>query len=207
MLEIFLFVNPLGKICLEVEKKFMSFAQHQERKVVTHFIPTLNFSIISDYMQFKDLDPKNLDNRNHLFNVGYEIILDYKAAQFQGNIKARDLLMDLQTRFNTDFEYSPEIVADLLKKHHIDAAAFWEDRGRDELRLGFQSDQQIASQMDVTNTPSAVFVDTRQPDTDSAVMLDTVKDYQVFENVCQQIADNPELFYREAPKSPILRVL
>jgi len=207
VLEIFLFVNPVGNVCLEVEKALMNFAGNQSRKVITHFIPTLNFTIINEYMQTHDMDPKNLEYRNHMFNVGYEVILDYKAAQFQGNIKARDLLMDLQTRFNTDFDYSPVIVNELLDKHQIDKEMFYADRKRDELRLGFQSDQQIASQMQVTNTPSAVFMDTRQPESDAAVMLDNVKDFHVFENVCQQIADNPDLFYREAPSTPSLRVL
>lgn len=198
MLEIFVFVNPIGNICLEVEKNLLALAGEQSRPVQIKFVPTLNFTIITDYMKAHAMDPKDLELRNHLFNLAYNIILDYKAAQFQGNLKARKLLMALQRAFNEDQRYDRTMVAELLATYHIDQEMFDEDRTDAALRDAFSHDQQLASEMHITNTPSAVFMDTDQPETDAAILLENVTDHHVFANICHELVTRPAAFYGSA---------
>ena len=94
MIEIYLFVNPLGKYCFEMEQQLLQFIEEEygtpsKEKMQFRFLPLVNLQTIGDVMQQKGISQNNLEERNHLFSMTYSAALDCKAAQFQGKKKGR----------------------------------------------------------------------------------------------------------------------
>ncbi len=44
MVEIYLFVNPLGGVCLEIEKEIIQLSVNDKKKIQLRFIPLLNLN-------------------------------------------------------------------------------------------------------------------------------------------------------------------
>lgn len=53
IIEIFLFVNPLGTTCYETEKTIEAFSNERDEKVKVRFIPLLNFHTVGNIMKEK----------------------------------------------------------------------------------------------------------------------------------------------------------
>lgn len=88
MIEIYLFVNPLGEYCFEMEQQLLQFIEEE------YGTPSKErCNSLSSFGQFADnwgchatkgISQNNLEERNHLFSMTYSAALDCKAAQFQG---------------------------------------------------------------------------------------------------------------------------
>lgn len=162
LLEVFLFVNPIGTRCHQTEALVTKLARASHRPFKLHFIPLVDFQLIDDYMVRMHLNPKTLSVRNHLLSAAYRISLDYKAAQCQGNKKARLFLSHLQEEFVQTNRYTPEAVDRAIAASGLDREAFFDTHDQDDLHQAFLNDQQIAREMNVTATPTTVIYDTNQ---------------------------------------------
>lgn len=89
MIEIFLFFNPIGSVCLGTEQKLLRQLDKFQQEVRVHFVPVLNLDIMEQFMKREQLSVGNLAKRNQLLRAAYNLALDYKAAQYQGNKKAQ----------------------------------------------------------------------------------------------------------------------
>ena len=96
MIEIYLFVNPLGAICLSSEKRLLNFVQTSEQKIQFRLMPLVNMQTITDVMKRYNIPKHDIDARNKLFENTYAAALDAKALQLQGKKKARKFLMQMQ---------------------------------------------------------------------------------------------------------------
>ena len=79
MLEIFLFVNPLGCQCRQAEAAVSRLKQESRQKVDLHVAMLLNFQVITDTLIAADRDPKDLGLRNQVADSAYQVALDFKA--------------------------------------------------------------------------------------------------------------------------------
>ncbi|WP_125704085.1 DsbA family protein [Lacticaseibacillus daqingensis] len=191
MLELFLFVNPISRRCRQAEAAVYRLVSELQSKITVHFIPVVNFQVIDQYMQDAALDHQNLATRNQLFETAYQLSLDYKAAQFQGNKKARALLMAEQEMLDTTpHHYDAGFAARCLTALGLDREAFNADRAREAMHRCLTSDQGIAHEMGVTAVPSAVLIDNAHPDA-PAVRLEHLSSYQMFKTVCVRLLTNP----------------
>ncbi|MCH5463914.1 DsbA family protein [Levilactobacillus tujiorum] len=153
MLEVYLFVNPLGARCMRSEQNIMRLADHLNSKVSFQFVPLLNQQIIEQAL------PKHhsLAQRNAYFNVYYQAILAYKAALFQGKRKGRDFLLDMQTAVvNHHQQFSQDLAVEVAKDCHLDLDMFTEDCTSDLAKQAFQTDQKMAAEMKIEQSSSAV---------------------------------------------------
>lgn len=155
MIEIYLFVNPLGNICLNVEKEILKFVETQNKKIQFRFIPFLNMKTIDRLMKTSNIN--DIDVRNKLCENIYSAALDYKAAQLQGKKKGRHLLLSLQEAISVDnLPYSSELSEKFLLESGGDLEMFRSDRQSEFVKESFQTDQQIAREMGIAAHPSAV---------------------------------------------------
>lgn len=155
MIEIYLFVNPLGDICLNVEKEILKFVENQNKKIQFRFIPFVNMKTIDRLM--KKSTTNNINIRNKLIEHIYSAALDYKAAQLQGKKKGRHLLLSLQKAVSVDnISYSAELSERFLMEAGGDLEMFRSDRQSEFVKESFQTDQQIAREMGIVTHPSAV---------------------------------------------------
>lgn len=83
MIEIYLFVNPLGEYCFEMEQQLLQFIEEEygtpsKEKMQFRFLPLVNLQTIGDVMQQKGISQNNLEERNHLFS---RLILQHWTAK------------------------------------------------------------------------------------------------------------------------------
>ena len=76
MLEIHLFVNPLGMRCFRCENDVLRLDQNLRTKISYQFIPVFNMQTITDTIRLYHLDACNLTVRQEVSKVLYQVILD-----------------------------------------------------------------------------------------------------------------------------------
>jgi len=155
VIEIFLYVNPLGKPCYETEKMIESFSTEREETVRVRFIPLLNFHTIGTIMREKN-DP-SLENRNQLYTDSFQTSLAFQAASMQGKKKGRKFLMSIQEKVIHEGKHvSKDLFLQVAKAVKLDMEMFEDDLHSDFSKTAFNKDQKIAQEMDVTQAPSCV---------------------------------------------------
>ncbi|MFD1548475.1 DsbA family protein [Levilactobacillus fuyuanensis] len=153
MLEVYLFVNPLGARCMRSEQNIMRLADHLNSKVSFQFVPLLNQQIIEQALPARP----TLAQRNAYFNVYYQAILAYKAALFQGKRKGRKFLLDMQTAVVSDHQkFSQDLAVEVAKDCRLDLDMFTEDCDSDLAKQAFKTDQKLAAEMKIQQSSSAV---------------------------------------------------
>ncbi|WP_054658279.1 DsbA family protein [Apilactobacillus ozensis] len=128
MFELFLFVDPLCKKCMKAENIVTNISNDLDYKFKFQFIPMLNLRIINKTLKKMELKNENV-TINKVQKLYYRIILDYKAALFQGMKRGRNFLMYLQEEllFNNK-QYSEELIFSIAEKAKLDLEMFREDR-------------------------------------------------------------------------------
>lgn len=165
MLEIHLFVNPLGMRCFRCENDVLRVDHELNTKINYQFVPLFNMQTIDDTLQLYGLNSCDLQVRQHVSNTIFQVILDYKAALFQGRKRGRRYLLQLQTAIVQEhIDYSTQLVKQVADKAQLDLEMFMEDRQSKLARQAFQEDQRMAAELGVTQTATAVVFDTDQSD-------------------------------------------
>lgn len=157
MSEIFLFVNPIGPICYQVEAELLENLTKYLKKIHLQILPLVNLTSVGVSMDYLSMDRTDLLLRNDQTKLIYTASLDYKAAQLQGKKIARDFLLKLQQHIGIAKEmYCDELVQQLFSETRGDLEMFMEDRQSDLVKKNFLTDQTVAKDMGITITPSAV---------------------------------------------------
>ncbi|WP_165005397.1 MULTISPECIES: ClpXP adapter SpxH family protein [unclassified Enterococcus] len=162
MIEIYLFVNPLGEYCFKLEQQLLQFIEEEygtlsKEKMQFRFLPLVNLQTIGDVMQREGIAQSNLEERNKLFSTTYSAALDCKAAHFQGKKKGRRFLVKLQEAVGCKgIPYSEALAESIFEEVGGDLKMFREDRQSDFVKEVFFADQKIAREMGITKHPSAV---------------------------------------------------
>ncbi|MGM0215513.1 DsbA family protein [Enterococcus sp. AZ109] len=157
MIEIYLFVNPIGGRCLTIERQITELMKKNDLKIQLRLIPLLSLHTVSDLLTREGLSKKDINKRNRLSNIIYSASLDVKAAQLQGKKRGRCFLMKLQEELTEKHTpYSKSLVYRLFSEVGGDMETFIEDRASDLVKELFVADQQIARDMQITQHPAAV---------------------------------------------------
>ena len=161
MLELHLFVNPLGMHCLSCEQDVLKCDHELNIKINYQFIPLFNMKTIDDTIKLYNLDPHNLKLRQNVTEILNQIILDYKAALFQGRKRGRHYLLLLQTAIlKQGLDYNDQLVKDTAKTAGLDLEMFLEDRQSQLAKQAFRQDQKLANDLGVSDTSTAVIFNT-----------------------------------------------
>ncbi|GAA2902144.1 DsbA family protein [Enterococcus pseudoavium] len=157
MIEIYLFVNPIGKKCLSIERRIIDLIDKYDMKIQLRLVPIMNLTTVSEFMQRIGASDKDLQLRTELSQEIHSTALDVKAAQLQGKKRGRDFLVELQQAIGEQQQpYSKKMAIQLIKKVGGDLEMFLEDRHSTFVKEAFLTDQQIANEMEITSHPSAV---------------------------------------------------
>lgn len=164
VLEIHLFVNPLGESCRNSEADVAKCSKMAAVKVRCTIVPLLNMATIQQTIRMYNLPEDDLEIRSKVCQTLYQSILDYKAAQFQGQKRARKfLLYQQQALEENNLNYDDKVTEQIAKKVSLDVDMFNEDRHSDLVEEAFRDDQQLASSMGISATETAIVVDTTNP--------------------------------------------
>lgn len=195
MIEIYLFVNPLGAICLGSEKHLWNFVQTSEQKIQFRLMPLVNMQTIDAVLTRRGTSKHDIHARNQLFENTYSAALDAKALQLQGKKKAREFLMQMQEEVACNGkEYNHELVISLVEAVGGDVEMFTEDRQSDLVKTLFQEDQNTAREMGITTHPSAV-VYNYACERDYGVLLEGEDALADIPRLCQIDQENYQIFH------------
>ena len=165
MLELHLFVNPLGMRCLRCEKDVLKIDHDLNTKISYQFIPLFNMKTIDNTLKYYHLNPHDLAIRQQVSKTLNQVILDYKAALFQGRKRGRHYLLQLQSALiNQGLDYNDELINKIAHDSHLDLEMFFEDRQSQLAKQAFRQDQKIASDLGISETATAVDFNTEDSD-------------------------------------------
>lgn len=185
MLEVYLFVNPIGENCLAAESSVLKLATARHEKVHYQFLPLVNLNTVERVMDRQQLNSHDLNQRNHVFQTIYHAALDYKAALFQGKRKGQQFLMALQQALNLDHRaYSDDLITSLADQAKLDRTMFQEDRRAKLAQESFESDQRIACEMGIQDHPSAVIFNYDNPDKNYGILVEDCTSFQTLNTIC-----------------------
>ena len=111
LLELYLFINPLGSTCYHAEQNILKLVELSKSKIKFKFVPLLNINSISSIMSSYGIDACDLKKRNQISQVLFRSAIDYKAAMFQGTKRGRKFLMTIQQEIHENHrDYTDELV-------------------------------------------------------------------------------------------------
>ena len=135
MNEVYLFINPLESSLAQLMPYFTYFRQIYHENARLQVIPLVNLQIVRDYLRVHQL-PLHLEQQNTTFQEAYQLALDFKAAQLQGNKYARQFLCQMQRCMEDG--YSFELADQVFRELSADFEMFAEDRQSDLCKQLFQ---------------------------------------------------------------------
>lgn len=184
MVEVYLFVNPLGQQCLQREYDIVRVDEQLNKQFVYQFVPLLNMQTITSTLEHHHLDSHDLKLRNEISQKMFKVVLDYKAALFQGRKKGRQFLIQLQQQvIEHGLSYCNDIATQTAEEVNLDIDMFNEDRQSQLAKQAFHADQKMANEMGIEHTASAViFNETQQ---DYGVLVDDF-DYKSLLKLCSK---------------------
>ncbi|WP_282801299.1 DsbA family protein [Secundilactobacillus kimchicus] len=183
MLEVYLFINPLGSRCMKSERSILRLAGTILDNISYQFIPLLSPKIIDSHLRNSDELSNDLTTRNEQFEVHYKTILDYKAALFQGKKRGRQFLMGMQDAIVEEGrEYSDDLALEIAERYSLDLEMFQEDRRSPLAQKAFKADQHLAAEMKVESPSTAVIYNISV--SDYGLLLDDVTDQTLY-NICE----------------------
>lgn len=158
--EFYLFVNPLGASCLHCEREINECIEWISSDVSIHILPYHNHKVISNYMEQLGLDPKDLIQRNGVYQTVYQAGLAFKAACMQGKKVGYRFLSHMQWSINGELHhFSPHFILALAEEVGLDGEMFMEDWQSNFVKELYLKDQRIANEMQISHTPSLVIYD------------------------------------------------
>lgn len=182
MLEMYLFINPLGGVCYQAEKNILQLMQDATEDVRFRFIPLLNMQSTQDVMKLKKLPVNDLAARNQLVSEIYRASLDFKAALFQGKKRGRAYLLNVQQQMNDRTSpYDDEVALKAAKESGLDEEMFLHDRQSDFAAHSFMQDQKMAAEMNVAHHPTVVLFNVSG--FDCGIAMDACDSYDVLTDI------------------------
>lgn len=170
MLELHLFVDPLGMRCLRCERDVLKIDRNLNTKINYQFVPLFNMKTIDNTIKYYHLNPHDLAIRQQVSRTLNQVILDYKAALFQGRKRGRHYLLLLQSALiKHGLDYNDELISKIAHNSSLDLEMFFEDRHSQLAKQAFRQDQKIASDLGVSETATAVVFNT--DDSDYGLMI------------------------------------
>lgn len=185
MFEIFLFVDPLCKECEKSEKTVLKLSKDIDSKFKIQFIPIYNLKVIQTDFCHSNNKIKKVLSSNELYNLYHDVVLDYKAALFQGMKNGKSFLMDMQNKIlDQGIKYTDNLSLETAKKHNLDIPMFEEDRRSNLAKNTVEEDQKIVKNMKIKKPASAVIFNCNKPN--SGVLTSNVCYSGLFNACCNQ---------------------
>lgn len=183
MIEIYHFINPLGRMCYDSQKSITDFVRERYEKVSIRYIPFINFSIIKNQIE-RDSSNYSLDNLNELYTDAYHSALGLYAASMQGKKYGRQFLVGLQQAvIENKLPVNLSTFQEIINQIKIDSETFLEDYHSSWVKEQFIADQKLTQEIGVTMTPSCVIY--TSCDNGVGYLIESTISKEVLHDICQ----------------------
>lgn len=185
IIDIFLFIDPLGKRCNNVRKIIKKFREERPEKINLRIIPIVNSKRVYGRTRKQCDDNSSFVEKNNQFSTNtYQACLAFHASAMQGRRVAHQFLTALQTAVvEENFDFSEELLFDIAKNlSAIDEEMFKENYHSEFVKKIYQKNLKLASEMRISKTPSCVII--KNSDDQEAVRLDKQIEKEVLHSIC-----------------------
>ncbi|WP_083437169.1 DsbA family protein [Apilactobacillus apinorum] len=182
LFELFLFIDPLCKACRNSENTVLKISEDVDSKFKLQFIPIYNLKVVqTDYCNSNNQLKKRLSSEQ-LADLYKNVVLDYKAALFQGMKKGRKFLTEMQDCLLTDaLSYSDEMAISIAEDCGLDVDMFIEDRRSNLAKNAIKKDQELVQNMKIEKPASAVIFNCEN--SKDGILTDNIE-YSTLFNAC-----------------------
>lgn len=145
MLDIYHFSNPFSPTCLKTEERLLYITPGLATRTRLRFIPLINPDTVTEYATHRAV---LTDQPTSLADTIFHVVCDYKAAQIEGNKKARNFLVQIQQRVtNQNLPYSEALSVATAQQVGLNTDDFLHNRVTDDTLAAVIADQKLAQTM------------------------------------------------------------
>lgn len=187
IVEIFLFIDPLGKRCNNARKLVKKLREEQMDRIRVRVIPMVNAKKVFGYArkQVKSEIDCFVARNNHYSTNTYQASLAFYASTMQGKKFGDQLLSALQYAVvEEQQDYSESLVFKIAEKMvAFDLEMFKEDYQSELVRDIYRKNLTLASEMKVKKTPSCVIF--KNGTENEAIRLDKEIEGKILRAICE----------------------
>lgn len=183
VIEIFLFVDPLGKRCNNVRKVISNFKTERPERIKLRVIPMVNFNKVYRHTKRQSVQSHSsvVDQNNQFSANTYQACLAFHASAMQGKKLAHKFLAVLQEQVVEEgFSYSEELMYNIIRNIGLDVDTFTEDYESEFTKKIYQKNLYLAGEMKVRSTPSLVIY----KDDDEGIRLNKGIENEMLHSIC-----------------------
>lgn len=197
MFELFLFINPLGLSCFQLENKIKLLAEELDLEICVNYLPLVTLDSMKADMVKRNWNFNTVINLAHYHEASLSAQNLYYAIQIAyGKKRARKFLFNLQEKLSCGKEeYSFDLAKKLISDLKLDLKKIEGVKQDDCLKNAIGQDQQLAKKFHINSLPSAVIFDDAVDD--SGLLLDGEPSLDELRSIfasgdCQTISDSSE---------------
>ncbi len=186
IIEIYLFVDPLGKRCNRARKTISGFREKHAGNIRLRVIPIVNSKKVLGFTRKQSRSKMNSfveKNNQHSTNT-YRACLAFHASTMQGKKAGCRFLNALQSEvIDHNEKFSEQLVFDIVDEMDgLDVEMFMEDYKSDLAKNIYRRTLQLASEMKITKTPSCVIF--KNGTESEAIRLDKEIENELLHVIC-----------------------
>lgn len=161
MFEAFMFINPIGTSCYQVEQIMMKTIANTGLKASYHIVPVVTMRGIRNDLKRRQLPTSDIALFNEFSTAANDALRNYHAIKLiAGNKKARSFVIDLQSAINDKCEkYTPELVKNLISDLNLCPKTIEKTLVSQYLQESIDEDQRLAKKYNIQETPTTVVFD------------------------------------------------
>lgn len=185
LIEIFLFIDPLGKRCNNVRKIISNFKTERPEKIKLRVIPMVNFSKVYRHTRRQSAQSSSsmVDQNNQFSANTYQACLAFHASAMQGKSMAHKFLAVLQEQVVEEgLPYSEELMYSIVRNIGLDVEMFTEDYESEFTKKIYKKNLDLAADMKVKTTPSLVLF--KDNNNDEAFRLNKKIENEMLHSIC-----------------------
>lgn len=158
MYEIFLFINPIGIYCYDIEKQIQDTIKELDVDACYHFVPITNINAIKEDVFRRRKESQNVIELSKYTMATTRALQDYHAIKLAyGNKKARKFIFTLQQKLCKDCsQYNIELPGQVIDELSLNLKKINSVKDGDYINDSIHQDQKLAEQWNITKTPTTV---------------------------------------------------
>lgn len=185
IIDIFLFVDPLGKRCNSARKIIRKFRTERSEKINLRIVPMVNYRKVYGHSQKMQAGGPTsfVEKNNKYLSNTYRACLAFHASTMQGKNKGYEFLSMLQEQVvEENVDYSDALSQEVAATIGLDIEMFMEDYNSELTKKFYKKNLRLASDMNVVSTPSCVIY--RNDDSLDAVRLNDDIENELLHAIC-----------------------
>ena len=184
MFEIFLFINPTGLYCYNIESKVQKAINDLDIDVTYHFIPLANVGVAQDDIHRRRQVAQKLCQFSFYTLTTTRALEDYHAIKIAyGNKRARKFLLTLQKRLTPGINDCPISLPDkVVSQLGFNLGQIKSLRESNYVKESIDQDQKLADQWKVRKTPTTIIFN-EDENSESGVLLEGVVTEEALRNI------------------------